>query len=103
MEKLSTDAPVRLWEIFEQICQIPRPSKKEHRILGYLVNFAQSNNLDYKQDQVGNIVIKKNATPGNENMKTVVLQSHVDMVGEKEKTKVHNFDEDPIKTRIKQG
>lgn len=103
MEKLSMNAPGRLWEYFEQICQIPRPSKKEHRILEYLINFAQSNNLDYQQDQVGNIVIKKNATPGNENLNKVVLQSHVDMVGEKEKTVVHNFEKDPIKPKIKHG
>jgi len=103
MEKLNMNAPGRLWEYFEQICKIPRPSKKEDKILKYLIDFAQSKNLDYQQDKIGNIVIKKRATPGMENLRTVVLQSHVDMVGEKEKNVFHNFEEDPIKPKIKQG
>ncbi len=103
MEKLSMNAPGRVWEYFEQICQIPRPSKKEDKILKFLIDFAQSKNLEYKQDIVGNIVISKKATPGRGNLRTVVLQSHVDMVGEKEKPVVHNFEEDPIKPKIKQG
>lgn len=97
------NAPGRLWEYFEQICKIPRPSKKEDKILKYLIDFAQSKNLDYQKDKIGNIVIKKKATPGRENLRTVVLQSHVDMVGEKEKNVLHNFEKDPIKPKIKQG
>jgi dipeptidase D len=103
MEKLGNNAPSRLWEYFEQICQIPRLSKKEDKILKYLVDFAISKNLEYKQDKAGNIMIRKKATPGREKQKIVVLQSHVDMVGEKENTVSHNFEEDPIKPKIKGG
>jgi len=103
MEKLSINDPTRLWEYFEQICQIPRLSKKEDKILKFLLDFAASKNLDYEQDKTGNIVIRKNATPGREQQRTVVLQSHVDMVGEKENKVSHNFEEDPIKPKIRQG
>lgn len=88
--------PKRLWEIFEEICQVPRPSGKEEKILKYLVDFAERHNLDYSQDQVGNLVIRKAASPGFGNLQTVVLQSHVDMVCEKNSVTTHDFDLDPI-------
>lgn len=88
--------PKRLWELFEDICQVPRPSGKEEKILKYLVDFAESHKLDYAQDQAGNLVIRKAASPGFENVQTVVLQSHVDMVCEKNAATAHDFDRDPI-------
>ncbi|KPK80652.1 MAG: aminoacyl-histidine dipeptidase [Bacteroides sp. SM23_62_1] len=103
MEKLSMKVPGRLWEYFEEICRIPRLSKKEDKILQYLIDFALLKKLEYKQDSVGNLVIRKNATPGMENRKCVILQSHVDMVGEKEKNAHHNFEEDPIIPILKNG
>ena len=85
-----------LWEYFEQICQIPRPSKSEERIIGYVLDFAKRNKLEALTDDVGNILIRKPASPGLENCKTVILQSHLDMVGEKDPASAHDFSKDPI-------
>ena len=92
--------PRELWNYFEEICQIPRPSKKEWKILKYLTEFAKEHGLDYKSDQVGNLLISKPATRGNERKKIVILQSHVDMVCEKNSDVEHDFDKDPIVPRI---
>ncbi len=92
--------PSAIWGYFYDITQIPRPSKKEEKILAYLLDFAKKNNLDAKQDKAGNILITKPATPGKENVPTVILQSHVDMVCEKNSDVVHDFDNDPIETII---
>ena len=95
--------PNLVWEIFDQITAVPRPSKHEERIIEYLVEFAKKHNLDYSRDAIGNVVIRKAATPGYENKPTVVLQSHMDMVCEKNSDTVHNFDTDPIRTKIEDG
>ena len=100
MNKLSHLEPKHLWEYFEQICQVPRPSKKEEKIIQFLVDFAREHGLESKQDASGNLLIKKPAVAGMEDRKTVVLQSHVDMVGEKNKGTDHDFDKDPIKPYI---
>lgn len=92
--------PSQIWAYFEQICHIPRSSKKESGIIEFLINFAQANQLEYKKDEAGNIVIKKGATPGFENRQSVILQSHMDMVGEKEQDVKHDFDKDPVKPVI---
>lgn len=81
---------------FEEICSIPRLSKNEGMIRQYLLNFAQRNNLESKYDETGNILIIRPASPGMENRKTVVLQSHMDMVGEKTIGSDHNWDKDPV-------
>ena len=100
MEKLNNLTPKVVWEYFEEICQVPRPSKKEEQIIQFLMDFAQKHDLEAKQDKSGNILIKKPATKGKENLKTVVLQSHIDMVGEKNKDTDHDFEKDPIKPYI---
>lgn len=92
--------PQIVWKYFHEITQVPRPSKKEGKILAYLLDFAKKHNLPYKQDEVGNLVISKPATPGYEDRETVVLQSHVDMVCEKNAGTQHDFDNDPIRTVI---
>ena len=92
--------PAGVFRYFEEICQVPRPSKKEEKIVAYLKQFAESHGFDYKVDEVGNVLIKKGATPGYENRKTVVLQSHVDMVCEKNNDVTHDFMNDPIRTVI---
>ncbi len=92
--------PTAVWHYFHEITQIPRPSKKEEKILAYLLNFAKEHQLEAKQDQAGNIVITKQATPGREDAPTVILQSHVDMVCEKNAGVEHDFDNDPIETII---
>jgi dipeptidase D len=95
--------PKAVWKYFKEITMIPRPSKKEERIVHYLIEFAKSYNLRFEQDEVGNVLICKSATPGYENKKTVVLQSHVDMVCEKNSDKIHDFDNDPIQVQIVDG
>ena len=90
------DISSQIWRYFEEICRIPRPSKKEEKICAYLLQFADKHNLTYRQDEAGNIVISKPATLGNEHKPTVILQSHVDMVCEKNSDVNHNFDTDPI-------
>lgn len=96
MGKLSHLEPKAIWENFEQICSIPHPSKKEEKIIAYLEAFAKKNKLEYKIDKAGNVLISKSATKGFDKLKTVVLQSHVDMVCEKNSNSKHNFDTDPI-------
>lgn len=92
--------PSCVFHYFEEICQVPRPSKKEEKIRAFLVNFAKQHGLEYKEDEAGNILIKKAATPGMENRKTVILQSHMDMVCEKNNEMEHNFETDPIQTYV---
>lgn len=98
--ELSELKPESVFYYFSEICKVPRPSKKEEKIISYLENFAAEQKLEIKKDEVGNILIKKPATPGKENLKTVVLQSHVDMVCEKNNDVEHDFLADPIETII---
>lgn len=93
-------SPVEVFSFFDEICQVPRPSKKEERIIAYLRDFGKKHQLETFVDEAGNVLIKKNATPGMEGHKTVVLQAHVDMVCEKNKDVEHNFETDPIETYI---
>jgi dipeptidase D len=89
--------PEILWQRFFEISQVPRPSKKEEKIIKYLKNFIGGMNLKYKQDKIGNIVISVPATPGYENAPMAILQGHIDMVCEKNKSTKHDFENDPIK------
>ncbi len=90
-----------IWEYFIEILQIPRASGKEEKILAYLKDFAENHNLAYSQDKPGNLLIKKEATKGKENLETIILQSHIDMVCEKNMGTRHDFDKDPIRAQIK--
>ncbi|MDO5664038.1 MAG: aminoacyl-histidine dipeptidase [Bacteroidia bacterium] len=92
--------PSAIWNYFHDITQIPRPSKKEEKIIAYLLDFAKEHNLEAKKDKAGNVLITKPATPGKEYLQTVILQSHVDMVCEKNSDVTHDFDNDPIETII---
>jgi len=98
--KLLQLKPERLWFYFSEILEIPRISKKEEKIAEYLMDFGKSHNLETIKDETGNILIRKPATPGNEKMKSVVLQSHMDMVGEKNGEIDFDFDTDAIQARI---
>ncbi|MEJ5351399.1 MAG: aminoacyl-histidine dipeptidase [Melioribacteraceae bacterium] len=95
-------SPQILWKRFAEISQIPRPSKHEERIRLYLKNFAEKHNFSFKEDQTGNILIYLPPTPNYESAPTIVLQSHVDMVCEKNKDTIHDFDKDPIQL-IREG
>lgn len=92
--------PHTLWNYFHQITQVPRPSKKEEQIAAYLKDFAVRHQLPVITDKVGNILIKKPATPGYENHPTVILQAHIDMVCEKNTETTHDFDKDPIQAYV---
>ncbi len=79
LKKLS---PRAVWELFDEITRVPRPSKKEEKIVAWLVDFAVRHGLEYQKDAVGNVVIRRGASPGMEGRPAVVLQNHVDMVCE---------------------
>ena len=96
MEILSGLKPEMVWSYFEEICKIPRPSRREEKIAAWLMDFAHQHQLQARQDEAGNVLITKPATPGKENIPTVVLQAHMDMVCEKNSDVVHDFDKDPI-------
>lgn len=100
MSEIKNLQPKLVWEIFDEITKVPRPSKHEEKIGQYLVDFAKSHNLEYQCDAIGNVVIRKSATAGYENRPTVVLQAHTDMVCEKNSDKVFDFDNDAIQTFI---
>ncbi|MCQ2959449.1 MAG: aminoacyl-histidine dipeptidase [Bacteroidales bacterium] len=100
MSEIATLQPSCIWKFFDEICQIPRPSKHEEKITAYLVDFARKHSLAYKQDTVGNVFIEKPATAGYENLEPVVLQAHVDMVPQKRNDSSHNFLTDPIEAYI---
>ena len=92
--------PACVFEQFAAINQIPRPSKREEKMIEFLKNFGESRGLETKVDETGNVLIKKPATPGYENRQTVILQSHMDMVCEKLVDIEFDFDNDPIQTYI---
>lgn len=92
--------PKSVWKYFHELTQVPRPSKKEGKIIAYLLEFAKKHNLEAKKDDIGNILISKPATKGLENLPTVILQGHVDMVCEKNNDTKHDFDNDPIETYV---
>ena len=88
--------PESVWNHFEEICNHPRPSRKEEKIAAYVVSVGKRNNLETLRDEFGNVFIRKPATPGKENLTPVVLQGHLDMVAEKNSDVIHDFDKDPI-------
>ena len=92
--------PKLVWEQFDDITRVPRPSKKEGKIIDFLVNFAEKHGFDYRKDEIGNVVIYKGATAGFESRPTVVLQSHMDMVCEKNSDVEFDFENDAIRTKI---
>ncbi|MAZ93426.1 MAG: aminoacyl-histidine dipeptidase [Bacteroidales bacterium] len=92
--------PAIVWHYFKEILEIPRPSKKEDKIVAHLLEFAKKFNLEILQDEIGNVLIRKEATKGMEGKKWVVLQSHVDMVCEKNSNKDFDFENDPIESLI---
>ena len=103
MSEIENLTPQAVWHFFYEITQIPRPSKKEEKIAAYLVEFAKSHNLEHRRDSAGNVLILKKASPGMEHRPTVVLQSHMDMVCEKNGDTSFNFETDPIRPRVEDG
>ncbi|MHC1706151.1 MAG: aminoacyl-histidine dipeptidase [Bacteroidales bacterium] len=92
--------PARIWKNFQQLLNIPRPSKKEERIIAFMKNFGESLGLQTIVDEVGNVIIRKPASKGMEDRMGVILQGHLDMVPQKNSDTVHNFETDPIQSYI---
>ncbi len=92
--------PSIVFDCFAEVNKVPRPSKREEKMIAFLKEFGESLGLPTKVDETGNVYISKPATPGNENRKTVILQSHMDMVCEKNKDVDFDFDNDAIETYI---
>ena len=96
-------SPAPIWKYFEEICKIPRLSKNEGKIRKYMILFAKENGIEAREDETGNILLIRPASPGMENIKTIVLQSHLDMVGEKNADHPHNWSTDPIVPVLQDG
>ncbi|MDD2797889.1 MAG: aminoacyl-histidine dipeptidase [Bacteroidales bacterium] len=92
--------PTELWTIFNDITQIPRPSHHLEQITKYVFDFGKNLGLETYVDEAGNVIMKKPATPGLENLKKVVLQAHLDMVPQKNSDTVHDFTKDPLKVYV---
>jgi dipeptidase D len=88
--------PKAVWENFYKLTQVPRPSKKEEKIQAFMVDFGKGLGLVTEKDSVGNVLIRKPATPGMENRKGIILQGHLDMVPQKNSGTTHDFEKDPI-------
>ena len=93
-------APKSLWNHFSNLNAVPRPSKKEEKVIQFMVDFGAKLNLETIVDKVGNVIIKKSATKGLEDRKTVVLQSHLDMVHQKNNNTNFDFDTQGIEMLI---
>lgn len=94
--------PTLLWKHFARILEIPHCSGNEKALGDYIISVAEAKNLEWQRDPVGNVVVRKKATPGHENAEGVILQGHIDMVCEKNSDVDHDFSRDPIKP-VRQG
>ena len=98
--KITDLEPKLVWECFDEITKVPRPTHHLEKMREFLISWAQKHNIEYATDEVGNVVMKKPASPGHENAPTVILQGHQDMVAEKNSDKTHDFLTDPIVTIV---
>ena len=92
--------PSAVWEQFDALTYVPRPSKKEERVIEFLIEFAERHNIEWQRDEIGNVVMRKPATAGYENRPTVILQSHMDMVCEKNNDVEFDFENDAIRAVV---
>ncbi|GHT22933.1 aminoacyl-histidine dipeptidase [Bacteroidia bacterium] len=99
-KELNTLEPQLLWKHFAALSAIPRPSKKEAKAVEFVKNFAIAQGLDYTVDATGNVIVRKPATEGMENRPGIVLQSHLDMVPQKNNDVQHDFAKDPIQAYV---
>ena len=90
----------KVFDIFAQICKVPRPSKHEEQISQWLQSFAAQNGIEYVADEAMNVIMRVPATPGYEDHEGVILQAHMDMVAEKNGDVQHDFLTDPIETYV---
>lgn len=95
--------PQRVWNHFHELTQIPRPTGQMKEVTQFIIDFGKSLKLDTQQDKTGNVVIRKPAGKGYEDAETLILQSHLDMVPQKNADVTHDFTKDPIQTRVEEG
>src|SRR5215469_17712339 len=93
-------SPQRVFYYFNEICKIPHPSKKEEKIVAWLLETGKALGLETKRDKIGNVLISKPATKGKEKVTPVIFQGHVDMVCEKNSDTKFDFDKDAIQPYI---
>lgn len=98
--KISALQPMEVWRHFDKLCAIPRPSGHLEKVTRYVADFGRALGLETHVDMVGNVLIRKPATPGMEHRRPVVLQAHLDMVPQKNNATVHDFETDPIRPYI---
>lgn len=99
-EEIRNLQPENVWNNFADLNAVPRPSKKEERVIAFMEEFGKKLELETITDKAGNVVIKKPASPGMENRKTVVLQSHLDMVHQKNNDTDFDFSTEGIKMYV---
>jgi dipeptidase D len=97
---LSDLEPHEVWNIFEDISRVPRLSQKEEKIRDWVKNWADYNSISWKEDGAGNLLLSKQAATGYEYNPGIILQAHMDMVGQKEAGSSHDFENDPISLEI---
>jgi dipeptidase D len=100
MSEILNLEPKPVWNLFHEITRIPHPSKKEKKLVEFVVEFAKKHKLETTVDKVGNVIIRKPATKGMENRRPVILQAHLDMVPQKNSNKKHDFEKDSIETIV---
>lgn len=100
MREIANLEPKAVWEIFDQITQYPRPSKKEEKIVAYVEEFAKNLGYPIIKDSIGNLLIRRPASPGFEGKPSFSIQAHLDMVCEKNRDVEFDFDNDPIQTYV---
>lgn len=98
--ELSNIEPQIIWKNFSKLNAVPRPSKKEEKVIAFIKGFGENLGLETTVDEVGNVIIKKPATAGMENRKSIVLQSHLDMVCQKNNDVNFDFETEGIKMEI---
>lgn len=103
MSEIKNLSPECIWKNFDALTQVPRPSGHPEKVQQFLVDFAKRVGVEGFVDPAGNVVMRKPATPGYENRKTVLLQAHFDMVPQKAPDSTHCFETDPIETYIEDG
>ncbi len=100
MKEIRKLDPEALWHYFYEITQIPRPSKKEKKMVDFVVKFGKDHKLETIIDKIGNVIIRKPATKGMGKRKGIIFQSHLDMVPQKNSDKKHDFEKDPIEAYV---
>lgn len=96
MSDLTKLEPQIVWNHFNELCKIPRPSHHEQGVIDYIVAFSEARGFEHKIDPVGNLIVTKAATAGMENKLGIIIQGHMDIVAQKDNDLQHDFEKDPI-------